>query len=51
MQALLAIVPVLVMTPVGIRLGRRLDQRAFELIVLSLLGFAALRLLFSAIQG
>jgi uncharacterized membrane protein YfcA len=50
-QALLAIVPVLVMTPVGIRLGRRLDQRAFELIVLSLLGFAALRLLVSAIQG
>jgi uncharacterized membrane protein YfcA len=50
-QALLAILPVLVMTPVGIRLGRRLDQRAFELIVLSLLGFAALRLLFSAVQG
>jgi hypothetical protein len=50
-QALVAIVPVLVMTPLGIRLGRRLDQRAFELIVLSLLGFAALRLLFSAIQG
>jgi uncharacterized membrane protein YfcA len=50
-QALLAILPVLVMTPIGIRLGRRLDQRAFEVIVLSLLGFAALRLLFSAIQG
>jgi uncharacterized membrane protein YfcA len=50
-QALLAILPVLVMTPLGIRLGRRLDQRTFEVIVLSLLGFAALRLLFSAIQG
>jgi uncharacterized membrane protein YfcA len=50
-QALLAILPVLVMTPLGIRLGRRLDQRAFEVIVLGLLGFAALRLLFSAIQG
>jgi uncharacterized membrane protein YfcA len=50
-QALLAIVPVLVMTPIGIRLGRRLDQRAFELIVLSLLGFAAVRLLWSAVSG
>jgi uncharacterized membrane protein YfcA len=50
-QALLAIVPVLVMTPVGIRLGRRLDQRAFELIVLSLLGFAAVRLTWSAVSG
>ncbi len=50
-QALLAILPVLVMTAVGIRVGRRLDQRAFELIVLALLGFAALRLLMSALQG
>jgi uncharacterized membrane protein YfcA len=50
-QALLAILPVLVMTPIGIRLGRRLDQRAFELIVLSLLGFAAVRLIISALQG
>jgi uncharacterized membrane protein YfcA len=50
-QALLAILPVLVMTPIGIRLGRRLEQRAFELIVLGLLGFAAVRLLVSAVQG
>lgn len=50
-QALLAILPVLVMTAIGIRLGRRLDQRAFELIVLALLGFAAVRLFMSALQG
>jgi uncharacterized protein len=50
-QALLAIVPVVVMTPIGIRIGRRLEQRAFELIVLILLGFAAVRLLVSALQG
>lgn len=49
--ALLAIVPVVVMTAVGIRIGRRLEQRAWELIVLVLLGFAAVRLLLSAVQG
>jgi uncharacterized membrane protein YfcA len=51
MLALLAVIPVVVMTAVGIRLGRRLEQRAFELIVLALLGFAAARLLLSALQG
>jgi uncharacterized membrane protein YfcA len=50
-QALLAIVPVVAMTAVGIRIGRRLEQRAYELIVLALLGFAAVRLLWSATAG
>jgi hypothetical protein len=49
-QAVLAIVPVVIMTGIGIRLGRRLNQRAFEMVVLALLGFAAVRLLISA-QG
>ncbi len=48
-QALWAIVPITVMTAVGIRIGRRLDQRAFELVVLALLGFAAVRLVLSAL--
>lgn len=48
-QALLAIVPVLAMTPIGIWLGRRVKQRAFELMVLALLAFAAIRLLMSAL--
>jgi uncharacterized protein len=46
-QALWAIVPVVIMTFIGIRLGRRLNQKAFEWVVLGLLGFAAVRLLLS----
>ncbi len=48
-QALWAIIPITVMTAVGIRIGRRLNQRAFELVVLALLGFAAGRLVLSAL--
>ena len=48
-QAVWAIIPITVMTAVGIRIGRRLNQRAFEFVVLALLGFAAVRLLLSAI--
>jgi uncharacterized membrane protein YfcA len=47
-QAVAAIVPVALMTAVGIRVGRRLNQRVFEIVVLALLGFAAVRLLLSA---
>jgi uncharacterized membrane protein YfcA len=47
-QAVWAVVPVVIMTIIGIRVGRRLNQRAFELVVLALLGFAAVRLLISA---
>lgn len=48
-QALWAILPVAAMTVVGIRIGRRLDQKAFEFVVLTLLGFAAARLLWSSL--
>lgn len=48
-QALWAVLPITLMTVVGIRIGRRLDQRAFELVVLALLGFAAVRLVLSAL--
>ncbi|MET0567266.1 MAG: sulfite exporter TauE/SafE family protein [Acidimicrobiia bacterium] len=47
-QAVWAIIPITVMTAVGIRIGRRLNQRAFEFVVLALLGLAAVRLLLSA---
>lgn len=48
-QALWAVLPVTLMTAVGIRIGRRMNQRAFEFVVLALLGFAAVRLLLSAL--
>lgn len=48
-QALWAIVPVTVMTFVGIRIGRLINQKTFELVVLALLAFAAARLLWSAL--
>ena len=47
-QALWAIVPVVVVIPIGTRIARRLNQRAFERIVMALLAFAAIRLLLSA---
>jgi hypothetical protein len=37
------------MTSVGIRIGRRLDQKVFEMVVLALLGLAAVRLLLSSL--
>jgi uncharacterized membrane protein YfcA len=48
-QALWAILPVTVMTLVGIRIGRLTNQKTFERLVLALLGFAAARLLWSAL--
>lgn len=48
-QAVLAIALVTVMTAIGIRIGRRLNQKGFELVVLALLAFAAGRLLLSAL--
>jgi uncharacterized membrane protein YfcA len=47
-QALWAILPVVVVIPIGTRIARRLNQRAFERIVMALLAFAAIRLLLSA---
>ena len=46
--ALWSVLPVLVVVPVGARIGRRLDERAFRRIVMVLLAFAALRLALSA---
>jgi uncharacterized membrane protein YfcA len=48
-QAVWAILPVAAMTAVGIRIGRLINQRTFERVVLVLLGFAAVRLLWSAL--
>ena len=49
-QALWAIVPVTAMTVVGIRIGRLIDQKTFERVVLVLLGIAAARLLWSVLS-
>ena len=43
--ALIACVAVLVVTPLGMKLGRRLSSRAFQYVVLAVLGLAAVRLL------
>ncbi len=48
-QALWAILPVAAVTVVGIRIGRLINQNTFERVVLVLLGFAAVRLLWSAL--
>jgi uncharacterized membrane protein YfcA len=48
-QALWAILPVAAVTAVGIRIGRLINQKTFQRIVLALLGFAAARLLWSAL--
>jgi uncharacterized protein len=48
-QALWAIIPVVAMTPLGIALGRRVSQRRFEMLVLALLAFAAVRLAITAL--
>jgi hypothetical protein len=48
-QAIWAIVPVAMMTAVGIRIGRLINPKTFERVILALLGFAAARLLWSAL--
>jgi uncharacterized membrane protein YfcA len=48
MQALWAIIPVVIVIPIGARIARKLDQRTFGRIVLGLLGVAAIRLALSA---
>lgn len=47
-QSLWAILPVLIVIPIGTRIARRLNQRTFSKIVLGLLAVAALRLVLSA---
>lgn len=48
-QALWAIVPVAAMTVLGIRIGRLIEQKTFERVVLALLAIAAIRLVWSAL--
>lgn len=48
-QAVWAILPVMAVTALGIRIGRLINQKTFERVVLVLLGFAAVRLLWSAL--
>ncbi len=45
--ALIAIIPVLFVIPLGSRVGERLSQKTFQIVVLVVLGIAALRLLWS----
>jgi uncharacterized membrane protein YfcA len=49
-QAVWAIVPVTAMTAVGIHIGRLINQKTFERVVLVLIGLAALRLFWSALR-
>jgi uncharacterized protein len=49
--SLLALVPVVVVLPLGIRLGRRLERRRFERLVLLVLVVMGLKLLFDALTG
>lgn len=44
-QGLLALIPLVLVTPLGVVLSRRLRQRYFELAVLALLAFSAVRLI------
>ena len=47
-EALWAIVPVLIVIPIGTRIARRLNRRAFERVVMALLALAAIRLALAA---
>jgi uncharacterized membrane protein YfcA len=49
-QAVWAIIPVAAVTAFGIRIGRLINQKTFERVVLALLGVAAVRLLWSALS-
>lgn len=51
LQALLAILPVVAVTPFGTRIGARLASRTFSRLVLTLLAGSGLVLLVSAIRG
>lgn len=51
LESLLALVPVLLVLPVGIRLARRLDRRRFDLAVLSVLVVMGTKLAYDALVG
>mgnify|MGYP001824911309 CR=1 FL=1 len=46
---LLACIPVVIVTPIAMHIGRRLSVRVFQYVVLAVLGLAAVRLLWSGI--
>lgn len=50
-QAALAVIPVLVVTPIGARIGDRLASRTFSRLVLALLAFSGVALLLGAFGG
>lgn len=50
-EAFLAVIPVVVVTPIGSSIGDRLASRTFSLLILALLAFSGLVLLVSAISG
>jgi len=51
LESLLALVPALLVLPVGIRLGRRLDRRRFDLTVLGVLIVMSVKLAYDALSG
>lgn len=51
LESALALVPIVLVMPVGIRLARRISQRAFELLTLGVLLATALRLVYDGMMG
>jgi uncharacterized protein len=51
LASLLALVPIVLVLPLGIRLGRRLERRRFERVVLAVLVVMGLKLLFDGLTG
>lgn len=51
LESLLALIPALLVLPVGIRLGRRLDRRRFDLAVLGVLVVMGAKLAYDALAG
>jgi uncharacterized protein len=49
--SLLALVPIVLVLPLGIRLGRRLERRRFERVVLAVLVVMGLKLLYDGLTG
>lgn len=50
-ESLLALIPVVLVLPIGIRLARRLDRRRFDLVVLTILVIMGAKLAIDALTG
>lgn len=50
-ESLLALLPMAVFLPIGIRLSRRLSGRAFDLVILVMLALTAVKLVWDGVQG